>query len=229
MDKANHEPLYKKWWAWIGLFLVVATIVNAREQQAREQTRFYLEDTPVFEDAYEGEEDILALCCTGELISNDETPLAAQTFQVGTDLAPGEYFLMADPGTHGYLQVTRDNSGSVGSVIANKNFSTHVFIEVKEGEFLTWDRASLVPASEAQVPDFQEGVLGEGIYRVGIDIPPGTYRLIPNSSVAAYFQVSKNSRGTTDAIISNQNFSTELSLHLEAGQYLTLIRATLAQ
>ena len=227
MASTKKEPIYTKWWAWVGLFIIVATIVNAHEERTRETGIFDMYNydfgvpiqvgTEDYED-YVSDEDSVAVCCQHNT-----------TFRVGSDLPPGEYFIEAKEGTHAFVQLATDGSGATGSIITNKLFSTHSFITVKEGEYLTVERATITPASEAIVPTFADGILTDGVYRVGIDIPAGVYTIQAITNVAGYYQISTNSRGVVSEIISNHNFSDEVTVTVEEGHYLTLIRAQLIE
>ena len=214
-----NEPLYKKWWTWIGLFLITALIIHHTQGPQDE----YEELLAVYEET-----DAVALCCDSPNI--EISTLSDDNFlRVGIDILPGEYFVKAHENTHGYVMLARDSSGSVESIITNKNFRTHSFITVQHGEYLAVERATLMQAEEAVVPTFTDGVLGDGVYRVGIDIPAGTYLVVPTSNVAGYYQIATDSRGTASNIISNANFSDEISIVLEEGQYLTLTRAQIME
>lgn len=54
-----------------------------------------------------------------------------------------------------------------------------------------------------------------GMYKVGTDITAGEYLLMSDGFVPAYFQVSKDSTGSLESIISNDNF--------EGSRYVTLV------
>lgn len=245
MENNAKEPLYKKWWAWVGLFILVATLINSHEEatlsstiendyiyddSGDNRTRF---DEYVYDDGYDERPTVDAHEMTDEYDDDSAAAIplcCTQTnnvFLVGQDLAPGEYFIQAKEDTHAFVQVARDNSGAVGSVITNKIFQTHSFITVHEGEYLVVERGIIMNADEASVPSFTNGVLGDGVYRVGIDIPAGQYTVLPTSDVAGYYQIATNSRGTASDIVSNNNFSDEITINVEVGQYLTLTRAQL--
>lgn len=57
-----------------------------------------------------------------------------------------------------------------------------------------------------------------GMHKVGTDIPAGEYLIIPSGM--AYFQVSSDSTGTLDSIISNDNHTGTRYVTVEDGQYL---------
>lgn len=218
-----NEPLYRKWWAWIGLLLIAAIIINNNPATAIPVHINYQDLLPSYE-----KDEAVALCCNNDQ-PNISTLSDEHFLRVGIDILPGEYFVKAHENTHGYVMLARDTSGSVDAVITNKNFRTHSFITVHEGEYLTVERATLMEAEQAVVPTFTDGVLGDGVYRVGIDIPPGTYLVVPTSNVAGYYQIATDSRGTASNIVSNANFSEEISITLVEGQYLTLTRAQIIE
>ena len=231
MSTTNKEPIYKKWWAWAGLFIIIATFINAQEAREKEAVISNVNenvydsdhDQPIEVgiDDYEAsvtDSDVVLACCQQNTV-----------FRVGSDIPPGEYFIQAKEGAHALVQVSTDGSGYVGSIISNKLFTTHSFITLFEGEYLIVERATIERADEADVPTFSDGILGDGVYRVGKDIPAGIYQIQPTTDVAGYYQISSDSRGTASEIISNSNFSHELTITLEEGQYLTLTRAQLIQ
>lgn len=64
-----------------------------------------------------------------------------------------------------------------------------------------------------------------GNYKVGVDIPAGTYVLIPNSSKSkAYFSYSSDPNGRD--IIENDNFAGNSIIQINTGEYLELSRCT---
>ncbi|MCL1949552.1 MAG: hypothetical protein FWF59_07465 [Turicibacter sp.] len=212
-----NEPFYKKWWAWIGLLTVSATIIHHGEISEDDG---YNQLLSVFE-----EDKVIPLCCDSSSNYEEMSGLSDNFLLVGADIPAGDYFIKADENTHGYVMLAKDNSGSLDAVITNKNFRTHSFLTVKEGEYLIVKRATLFEAGQAVVPTFMDGTLGDGVYRVGIDIPAGTYLVKATSNVAGYYQVATDSRGTSSNIVSNSNFTEEISITLDEGQYLTLTRA----
>jgi hypothetical protein len=70
-------------------------------------------------------------------------------------------------------------------------------------------------------------VLGEGIYKVGYDIPAGEYNLIRNmGSSSAYYAVLSDDSGSISSIVTNSNFSgTNAIVTVSEGQYLKVSRA----
>lgn len=159
---------------------------------------------------------------------SSETP-QVQTFpegmyKVGTDLPAGEYILITQGG--GYFSIAKDSTGELESIIANDNFSDRSIVTVKDGQYLTVTRATVYKISDAPAIDTSTGTLSDGMYRVGVDIKPGEYKLHATDG-AGYYQVMSNSTHNFDSIISNSNFSGDKYLTIKKGQYLKIIRAEL--
>lgn len=62
---------------------------------------------------------------------------------------------------------------------------------------------------------------GDGQYKVGTDIPAGEYVVVGNG-LLSYLELAKDSSGSTDSIIANDDFSTRDMVTASAGQYLTI-------
>lgn len=60
-----------------------------------------------------------------------------------------------------------------------------------------------------------------GTYKVGIDISEGEY-LVVSTGLSCYIEVNKDSSGTFESIVSNENFSTRTYITLLEGQYFEI-------
>lgn len=74
------------------------------------------------------------------------------------------------------------------------------------------------PSEQKQEPAADDKFIKAGMYKVGTDLPAGEYLLYPEG--AGYFQVTKDSTGNFDSIITNDNFSGTRYLTVSNGQYL---------
>ena len=75
-------------------------------------------------------------------------------------------------------------------------------------------------------PTSKNGVYSEGMYKVGKDLPAGEYKVTCNSEYSCYIEVSSDSTGNFDSIITNDNFDGEKYVTVSEGQYLTVTRGT---
>lgn len=69
------------------------------------------------------------------------------------------------------------------------------------------------------------GVLAEGTYKVGTDIPAGEYKLTATSGDMGYWEVTNSSSADAD-IVGNDNFTGSAYVTVSDGQYLKLVRCT---
>ena len=143
--------------------------------------------------------------------------VASGMYKIGTDLPAGEYMLIAD--SMAYYEVTKDSSGTLESIIINDNFFINRYITVKEGDYIKLQSCKLYELEK--VPDLDQ----KEMYKVGVDLEPGEYKVAAEGQ--GYLEVSNNSRGGLDSIISNDNFEGEKYITVKDGQYLKLMSAAL--
>lgn len=144
------------------------------------------------------------------------------TYKVGVDIAAGEYYVKCT--SHScYVQLSSDSSGSFDSIIANDNISTHTYITVRDGEYLTvtGGKFALSNQIDAATPA-SDGTYSEGMYKVGKDIPAGEYKIVAINY--CYIEVSSNSNHTFHSILTNDNIEVGTSTYITVtdGQYLTV-------
>lgn len=74
----------------------------------------------------------------------------------------------------------------------------------------------------AQQPTPKDESIKAGMYKVGEDIAAGEYVLFADQGIMAYYQVSKDSSGRLESIITNDNFYGTRYVSVVSGQYLEL-------
>ena len=164
------------------------------------------EETPEPEESEEEEQDI--------------TTYKPGTYIAGDDIPAGEYKIFTD--SMGYVEVSKDSSGEMDSIITNDNFTTFIYLTIEDGQYLKLQMSEAVPVEEAPAYDSDDGYV-EGMYKVGVDIPAGEYNVISdNDDMMAYIEVSKDSTGSMESIVTNDNFEGNKYITVEEGQYLTL-------
>jgi hypothetical protein len=145
-------------------------------------------------------------------------------YKVGTDLPAGEYVLQVEAGV-AYFQIAKDSTGGLESIIANDNFSNRSIVTVQTGQYLSVNGARIIPVDQATKVAPVNGMLPEGMYKVGTDIAPGEYKVVADGD--GYIEVAKDSGHTLGSIVSNDNFQGEKYITVSAGQYLKLSSASL--
>lgn len=136
------------------------------------------------------------------------------TYQVGTDLPEGVYLIEGS----GYLSVSSDGSSSLDSVITNANYTNRTFIQVENGQYLTFQGTA--KAVDKAEPYANTDVLTDGMYLAGKDFPAGEYTLTAEGD--AYVAIMTDAKGVIDSITSNFNFSNTETITVEDGQFLEL-------
>jgi len=144
---------------------------------------------------------------------------------IGTDIPVGEYFVASGVSEFGYILLTRTRNLEVHEIIWQNHFENHTIISLRSGEYLTTKSATLIPVDDAIIPNFENGILRAGTYRVGVDIPPGVYTLFPHENKIGFFSTSSSSYYLEAHILQRRNFSEPITIALNIGDYFTLMRA----
>lgn len=170
---------------------------------------------------------------------HDETTEAATTeaeatakyyqegvYKVGKDLPAGEYLLISydDRYVGGYMCVSSDSNQN--DIIHNELFSTFHYITVENGQYLELTRCGAVSVEEDSLFFKSYDDLGPGMYKVGVDIPAGEYKLTADKdALAAYSCIYDNSTASRK-IISNDIINNNAYVTVKHGQYLLLQSCT---
>ncbi len=80
--------------------------------------------------------------------------------------------------------------------------------------------------AQAGEPEKTATKYSEGMYKVGTELPAGEYLLQPTRG-QGYLEISSDSSGTFDSIVTNENFSGQYYITVAEGQYLTLKRCAM--
>lgn len=148
----------------------------------------------------------------------------AGQYKVGADLPAGEYVVVSKG--EGYVEVASDSSGKFESILVNDMFANRSIITVSDGEYLKVQNGTIYAMADAPKVEPKEGMLPQGMYLVGKDLPGGEYKVIAKRD-GSYVEVSASSRHTLGDIISNNLFSGEQYITVQDGQYLKLFGAEL--
>ena len=92
---------------------------------------------------------------------------------------------------------------------------------------MTLTGCTAYPASCVSDGTIKNDNLSGGMYKVGVDIDAGEYKVTPDGN--GYYEVDSSSAGTLDAIVANENFSSDVYVTVSDGQYLKLSGATLSK
>jgi len=150
--------------------------------------------------------------------------IAPGTYLTGVDIQPGIYKGQAgtDIGDSCYWSRLKDVSGSMDALMANDNNIGQFYVEVVDGDFALETACELVllreiPAPPAEFPQ----TIQPGMYLVGVDIQPGTYRGQAGADIldSCYWARLRDVRGGFDGIIANDNASGQYYVEVQQGDF----------
>ena len=143
-------------------------------------------------------------------------------YKVGVDLAAGVYRADALEGD-GYFAVCSDSSGKSESILFNDMFETYTYLVLQEGQYLKLSRCVALESEKVPAEQPQDGVFTNGVFRVGIDIPAGEYKITGNSD-DSYYRLMGSAQCAYDdrEYIASDYVEITVYLTLEDGQFLTL-------
>lgn len=151
--------------------------------------------------------------------TKEYTEYSANFYKVGTDIPAGEYVIFAHGGM-GYFCVSSDSNQE--DIIFNDNFDYNSIITINDGEYLDLTRCYAIPFEEEPEIELDD----VGMFKVGIHIPAGEYKL-ESTDGAGYYCIYSDSR--QDNIISNDNFEGQNYVTVTDGQYLELTRCKFSE
>ncbi|NLI04810.1 MAG: hypothetical protein GX483_05995 [Actinomycetaceae bacterium] len=134
--------------------------------------------------------------------------------EVGRDIAPGEYQVAANST---YFSAQIMNSLRDPWDVEYLWVDNYGYVTLNEGQYLNVSQGAVVPIDQAQPQtDFANTML-----KVGFDIEPGSYRLIPEDTFANY-QIYADSTLAFDSLVDWEYTDVETEVMLKEGQYILL-------
>ncbi|MFE7172033.1 hypothetical protein [Streptomyces sp. NPDC057616] len=131
-------------------------------------------------------------------------------FRVGTDVKPGTYRTTGNSDGMCYWERAKDAKGEMDSILANDNVSGTSYVTVKATDKLfkstgckDWEAVGLTAKAKGTPAARMAG--DGGMFRVGSDVAPGTYRSTGNADGSCYWERTKDAGHSLGSIIANNN------------------------
>ncbi|MGW1726308.1 hypothetical protein ACWCQK_25625 [Streptomyces sp. NPDC002306] len=131
-------------------------------------------------------------------------------FQVGSDVKPGTYRTTGNSDGMCYWERAKDASGELDSLLANDNVSGTSYVTIKATDKLfkssgctDWEAVDTKAKAKGSPAGAMDG--DGGMFRVGSDIAPGTYRSPGNADGSCYWERTKDAGHGLNSIIANNN------------------------
>lgn len=185
------------------IFAMVGAFVFGMGADETDANRIEIEDTGVEAPVYDGE----------KLSPEPEKPttnaIQEGTYKMGSDIQPGLYKVIVKNSfmNMGYIDRSRDARMELDSIIANGIISNSGYVRLKEGDaYVKIQGATLYP--EDTIKTNIRDVFEDGIYLVGVDIAPGTYKVEVTDTTMDMGYVERQSDVSMelDDIIANEIF-----------------------
>lgn len=129
-------------------------------------------------------------------------------FRVGTDIKPGTYRTSGNADGRCYWERAEDASGDTDSLLANDHVSGASYVTVKAGDKIfkssgckDWEAVD----AKAQGSPATKMAGDGGMFKVGTDIAPGTYRSTGNTDDLCHWERVKDAEHGLDSILANDN------------------------
>lgn len=154
-------------------------------------------------------------------------PYSAGTYEVGTDIPAGEYVMTPNEQyTKGYYFIRNYQTAIISSGVYDcASFMTRGYVTVKAGDSLELDYATMIPMKDAgRLLPSKGNVFAPSQFKVGFDIPSGTYQIATLSSLPEhkYTIRSDNQQLTFSNIVDENSFGDTATVTVSDGQYLTV-------
>lgn len=129
------------------------------------------------------------------------------TYRVGSEVRPGTYVSRPAGSFGGYWERLKCATGELDCILANGNTSGQVFVTIlPTDKFFSSSRMhAWRPAGAVKPAKPASRFAGDGMYRVGVDIRPGTYRTSSSGALGGYWERLACATGVLDCILANDN------------------------
>jgi fibronectin type 3 domain-containing protein len=146
---------------------------------------------------------------------------SAGVYKIGTDIPAGEYLFVATNMDYAEFYTTTDAAGT--------NFTSDglpyptCYGTIKSGQYLTIISSKAYPLASAPLQKINtDGSFLPGQYKVGRDIPAGTYVInYQATNDFGYFDIESNSLNDYSGYVGSDWYSGRIYVTLTAGQYFT--------
>lgn len=158
---------------------------------------------------------------------DDQDTIKEGTYLIGKDLPAGEYKIKSEGWTtyRGLITVSQNNQ-----VIYQEYVPTFTYITVDKGQKLTLERVSALPIDQASPYQLYGDTYSQGRYKVGVDLPAGTYTAYPDDSDnTTVLQVLADSGLDLESVLSTKTITEPTDFKVTDGQYLQIVWGSFKQ
>lgn len=215
--------MYKLATIWIAFLLIASMLLTACDEQPGEEL-------------HTGNIELSPIVTNFTKLTDAEKQeagwLPAGYYTIGKDIPAGEYYFIATG--------ERDEYGQFGSVVFDISYNfevdggtlvwTFTYYTVPEDVRIHVNNAWFIPAQDAPIPQSEDGLCREGMYKVGRDIPEGKYKVMPDSGKEGYAAILSSTEGERlDNTIQSRMSKFKWTVKVSDGQYLDVAWCSIQQ
>ena len=150
------------------------------------------------------------------------------TYAVGIDIPVGTYLVLEEERGIFPSVTIRRGPEATSELLGYELIVNQAVLQLTAGTYLTLNDAVAYPFDRAPAISFEDGVGEEGGYWVGVQIPAGRYRIVPDDKAPlSNFSVYSGVVGTNPQTLRFELIYEPVELDLETGQYVVLSGCTL--
>lgn len=139
-------------------------------------------------------------------------------YLIGTDINEGEFLFYA-PNGDGYFSISDDPNEN--NIIINESNVMGCFVSLEKNKYVTVQDGYLISITTFKKLKYKR-IKGEVVYRIGIDLPEGIYKISSRKNQMAYYCIYNCALGSISEIISNANFKGTRYVEVKNKEYLLI-------
>jgi RNA polymerase subunit RPABC4/transcription elongation factor Spt4 len=228
----HKKPFYKRWWFIVLVLLALIFAIPSTGSDDKNQS-----STPTTENtekkpsesseqsaSTEVEQEPTSTEIAEEIVAN---VIYDGVYKVGSDIDPGLYKVTVTDTmmNMAYIDRSKDASMDMDSIIANGILSNSGYVRIKETDSYVKVQGAELSPEDTIVKDIRTE-FEDGIYLVGIDIEPGTYKVEVIDTVTGMGYVERLSDVSMEMndIIANEIFQNQGYVEVAEGDFAVSIQ-----
>lgn len=157
-------------------------------------------------------------------------PFESGMYLVGTDIPEGDYAIVEDSSAMFASVVVRMGETEDSSLIYHKLVTGRADIRLRRDTWVTFTEVLVWPLGMEPDPVDPDGVVGEGAYLVGIQLPQGQYTVSPKDMAPlSSYSIFAGIPGQTGELTRFEVIHGDMALNLKEGDYIELSGCTLSR
>lgn len=215
--KKNSISALKTWGTIAIIVMVVALILYKFQNKSQELKDFSL---PIEAVSFSTDLSIHK--------AEEIEPIKGGTYEIGKGVQAGEYIVInSDNSYPGFFELRKTNSDKFEDIIGNGTVYNYSIITVSDGQVLELNNIDMYPFNSVTFSEPTDGIYKPGMYKVGVNIKAGSYKIIPTDMYSTY-TIVKDSTYNSDNILETNYIDRATYINLKDNQYIIIEDAVIS-